>query len=370
MGEPLRVLHVVTKMDRGGLETFVMNMYRNMDRERIQFDFLCHRDGIFSYDQEIRELGGSIYRVSCCNPLNPVYLSGVNRFFAEHQYRVVHSHIDCMSALPLAAARRNGAIVRIAHSHSSRQDRDFKYPLKLVCKRFIRHEATDLFACGEEAGRWMFDTDDFRVVRNAIDVDTYAFDMERRACMRSELGVEESALAVGHVGRFAPAKNHMFILDVFAEVLKLRPDAVLVLVGDGELRSEAECRAESLGISGSVRFLGVRSDVADLMQTMDVFLMPSIYEGLPLVLVEAQAAGLPCLISSSIPRDCDLEGSVIKRMQLTEDPATWAAALVGMRVDNAVRAKGAVIVKNAGFDAGVVAERLMGFYFGRLEELG
>lgn len=369
MAELLHVLQVVTKMDRGGLETFVMNMYRNVDRSRVQFDFLCHRDGSFAYDDEIKALGGRIFRVPRCNPLDPRYLKAIDSFFEGHHYRVVHSHIDCMSALPLAVAKRHGAIVRIAHSHNSRQDRDLKYPLKLVCKRFITREATDLFACGVDAGRWMFGTDDFTVVRNAIDVDAYAFDTARSTRVRRELGIHESTLVVGHVGRFAPAKNHSFILSVFSEVLKLRSDAVLVLVGDGELRSETELRARELGIADSVRFLGVRSDVPDLMQAMDVFLMPSHYEGLPLVLVEAQASGLPCVISESIPVDCDLRGSSITRLSLGASFAEWAA-MVDRASGETMRINGVDIVKRSGFDAQEMAGWLESFYLERAEMTG
>ena len=370
MTKPLRVLQVLTSLDRGGMETMTMNFYRQMDRNRVQFDFLLHREKEGDYEVEARSLGANIYRVPRQNPLSLRYLLAIDRFFEEHPYQVVHVQLDCMSAPLLAAAKRNGAVVRIAHSHSSRQDKDFKYPLKLVCKRFIRREATDLFACGVDAGRWMFGTDDFRVVRNAVDVDAYAFDGERRERLRRELDVSIGALVIGHVGRFAPAKNHVFIIDVFVEALKLRPDAVLVLVGDGELRPEVERRAQSLGVYGSVRFLGVRSDVAALMQAMDAFLMPSVYEGLPLVLVEAQAAGLPCLISDSIPRDCDFKGSVIERMQLSESPSSWAATLVEVCGDSSARAKGAAVVRAEGFDVKAEAERLARFYARRLEELG
>lgn len=361
MAEPLRVLQVVTKMDRGGLETFVMNIYRNIDRSRVQFDFLCHREGRFAYDDEIEALGGRIYRVPRCNPLDPRYLWAIDAFFAAHPYRIVHSHIDCMSALPLAAARRHGAVVRIAHSHNSRQDRDLKYPLKLACKRLIRREATDLFACGVEAGRWMFGTDDFTVVRNAIDVGAYAFDECRRERARAGLGIAPSALVMGHVGRFSPVKNQALILEVFATLLRQCPDAVLLLAGDGELRPEAERRASELGISNSVRFLGVRSDVPDLMQAMDVFLMPSLYEGLPLVLVEAQAAGLPCVISDSIPTDCDLEGSSVTRLSLSARAERWVQVLVDV-FGKTIRTDGAFIVRNAGFDARCEARRLELFY--------
>lgn len=222
-------------------------------------------------------------------------------------------------------------------------------------------EATDLFACGVEAGRWMFGTDNFTVVRNAIDVDAYAFDEARRKRARAGLGIAAPAPVVGHVGRFDPVKNHAFILEAFSELLKLHPDAVLLLAGDGELRPDAERRASELGITDSVRFLGVRSDIPNLMQAMDVFILPSLYEGLPLVLVEAQASGLPCVISDSVPSDCDLKGSDISRVSLSVSPTRWAEALSGAFTDKD-RTGGADAVRTAGFDARETAAWLQNKY--------
>lgn len=370
MSAPLRVLQVLTGLDRGGMETMTMNFYRHIDRERVQFDFLLHRKKEGDYEEEARSLGANVFRIPRQNPLSPGYWRALDDFFSEHPYGVVHAQLDCLSALPLAVAKRHGVPVRIAHSHSSRQDHDIKYPMKMICKRFIRREATDLFACGVDAGRWMFGTDEFKVVRNAIDVDAYAFNAERRERVRCELCIGEDVLVVGHVGRFTQAKNHAFILNVFAEILKLRPNAVLMLAGDGELRVEVERNAETLGISSNVIFLGVRSDVADLMQAMDVFLMPSRYEGLPFVLVEAQAAGLPCLISDSIPPDCDFKGSAIARISLSMKPASWTAILIGMQRGGSARAKGAAVVRAGGFDVRAEARRLASIYINRLEELG
>lgn len=363
---PLRVLQVLTSLDRGGMETMTMNFYRHIDRNRVQFDFLLHRSKEGDYEEEARSLGARVFRVPRQNPLNLGYWRALNNFFSENHYKVVHIQLDCMSAMPLAVAKRHGVPVRIAHSHNSRQDRDIKYPMKMICKRFIRREATDLLACGIQAGQWMFGTNDFTVVRNAIDVDDYAFDEVRRERARSNLSVPEGSLVIGHVGRFMPQKNHTFLLDVFAEVLRLRPDAVLLLAGDGELRAKREQQAADLGISDSVKFLGVRSDVPDLMQAMDVFLMPSLYEGLPLVLVEAQAAGLPCVISDSIPMDCDLSESSITRLSLGASVIQWAATVIEVYGKNK-RNGGAEIVRRAGFDVRESATRLMSFYLNRAE---
>ncbi|WP_255464387.1 glycosyltransferase family 1 protein [Adlercreutzia sp. ZJ138] len=355
-------------MDRGGLETFIMNMYRQINREKVQFDFLCHRQGEHDYDEEIRSLGGRIYRISRCNPLSLRYLKELDTFFSKHHYKVVHSHINCMSSLPLAVARRYGAAVRIAHSHSSRQDKDLKYPIKLMCKRFIRHNATDLFACGVEAGKWMFGTSNFKVIRNAVDVSSYAFDKSVRSRVRDELEIESNALVIGHVGRFETVKNHAFIISVFATILDACPSAVLVLVGDGALRNNIEKQTISLGIFNSARFLGIRSDVSDLLQAMDCFLMPSIYEGLPLVLVEAQATGLPCLVSDSIPEDCDLGGKLVHRVSLREDVSLWAGRIMAISNVGNDRSRGVSIVRQAGFDAHDVSARLQEFYMLAAEE--
>ena len=252
--------------------------------------------------------------------------------------------------------------VRIAHSHSSRQDRDYKYPLKLACKRLIPREATHLFACGVDAGTWMFGTDDFSVIPNAIDVDNFAFDEKTREKKRLELGIPTSAVVVGHVGRFSPVKNHPFLVDAFAGYRRYNPNAILLLAGDGPTRAAAESYAMGLGLQGSVRFLGVRSDVADLMQAMDVFVLPSHYEGLPVVLVEAQAAGLRCLVSDGVPSDCDISEGAVERLPLDGGASEWASALSRI-VENPVnRRRGAADIKRAGFDVGAVSAQLQRFY--------
>ena len=362
MSEPLRVLQILTNLDRGGMETMTMNFYRRIDRDLVQFDFLLHREKEGDYEAEALSLGARVYRVPRQNPLSLGYWRALDTFFAKHPYRVVHAQLDCMSAEPLVAAARHGAVVRVAHSHNSRQDRDLKYPLKLICKRRIAREATDLFACGDEAGRWMFGGAPFRIVRNAVDVAAHAYNPARREAVRTELGIAPVAPVVGHVGRFAPAKNHTFLLDAFAALLRQKPDAVLLLVGDGELRASAQARVAELGIAGSVRFLGLRSDVPDLMQAMDVFCMPSFYEGLPLVLVEAQSSGLPCLISDSIPKDCDIVESFISRAALSDGGSAWASVLNRILSVACDRASGALAVRAAGFDVNEVSRQLQEFY--------
>lgn len=359
---PLRVLMIMTSMDCGGMETFTMNIYRAIDRSKVQFDFLLHRPHHGDYEDEIERLGGKIFRIGRQNPLDYGYWRGLDLFFKDHAYPIVHAQLDCMSGIPLLVAKRHGINVRIAHSHSSRQDIDIKYPIKLACKKMIKHVATDLFACGVVAGRWMFETDCYSVIPNAIDTSLYRFDVSRRALMRKRLGISEEACVIGHVGRFAAVKNHSRIISIFQRYHSVNPDSVLLLIGDGELRSEVQAMVDSLCLDDSVRFLGLRSDVPDLMQAMDLLLMPSVYEGLPMSLVEAQASGLTCVISQSIPEDCDIVEGAIRRVSLEEDDAVWASVIMEMTKLPRDRTDWSQLVKNAGFDIKASAIKLQNFY--------
>ena len=235
----IRILHVVTYMGRGGLETMIMNYYRKIDRTKVQFDFLVHRDFEADYDSEIKRLGGKIYSLPRLNPFSGLYLNALDKFFKEHkEYNIVHSHLDCMSCIPLKYARKNGVPVRIAHSHNSNQTKDKNYILKLFFKRKIKKYATDLFACSEAAGKWMFGTDNFKVLNNAIDSNKYVYSFETANKIRVDLGIDKNDFVVGHVGRFDPPKNHEFIIDVFNCLLSKKSDSKLLLVGEGDLRSK------------------------------------------------------------------------------------------------------------------------------------
>ena len=314
---PIRVLQVVTHMERGGLESTLMNYYRHIDRERVQFDFLVHRQERAAFDDEIESLGGKLYRLPRLVPWSEGYLAALNHFFDEHpEYKIVHVHQDCLSSVILRAAAQHNIPVRIAHSHSANQDKNLKYPIKLWYKRSIPKYTTNLFACGKDAGDWMFGGALFQIINNAIDVEAYAYNPTKRQEMRRQLGLENE-LTIGHVGRFNQPKNHPFLLDIFAALLKKESNAVLLLVGGGEGMSQIREKAQKLGIAEHVHFLGVRSDVADLMQAMDVFVFPSLHEGLPVTMVEAQAAGLPCIISDKIPPECILTEGLVDVMPLS-----------------------------------------------------
>lgn len=364
MSEPIRILQIVSYMQRRGLETLLMNCMRHLDRSRVQFDFIVHRPFRADYDDEIEALGGRIYRLPRLNPFDPRYKKALRDFFRDHpEYRIVHCHLDCMSALPLAAAREAGVPVRIAHAHSSNQDRNLKYLLKRHYMKKIPTAATEFFACSKEAGAWMFPGQTVTVLRNGIPADAFAFQPQVRQQVRAELGIGCES-AVGHVGRLIEVKNHEFLLSIFAQLHKRRPDALLLLVGNGPLEESLREKARQLGIADHVRFLGVRSDVARLMQAMDVFVLPSLYEGLSLTSVEAQAAGLPCLFSDTVTQECQMT-DLVTFLPL-EDPDRWADAILSAAQQP--RRDTCSQIKQAGYDIRTTAEELQQFYLDRWSE--
>lgn len=294
----IRILQCVNDMHRAGLETMLMNYYRNIDREKIQFDFLTHRPQRSDYDDEIESLGGKIYYAPRLYPQNyPKYFKWMKQFFSEHpEYKIIHSHIDAMSYLPLKAAKKANIPVRIAHSHNTAIDRDFKYLLKTYFRFKLPKVANYYCACGKEAGEFLFPGKEYMYVPNAIEIDRFLFNENVRMKKRRELGIKDE-IVIGHIGRMSYQKNHKYLIDVFAEILKKRNDSILLLIGVGEKLDDIKKYVEKLGLSEQVRFLGNRADVDELYQAMDVFVMPSLFEGLPVVGVEAQFSGLSCIFS-------------------------------------------------------------------------
>ena len=360
---PIRVLQIVTTMNRGGLETMLMNYYRHIDRSKVQFDFLVHRPEEGDYEKEIRSLGGRIYRVPTLNPFSPGYYKSLILFFDEHnEYNIVHCHLDCMSASPLSVAKKHGVAHRFAHAHNKSQDKDLKYPIKLLCKRLIPFFANDLFACGKEAGEWMFNGRVFTVINNAIDASRFILTESMRHIKREELNLNES-FTVCHVGRFNPQKNHSFIIDVFNQLLKIEPQAKLLLVGNGDGLSAIKDKVYSFNIEKSVQFLGVRSDIPEILMAADAYLFPSVYEGVSLATIEAQASGLPCFFSDRIPAECKVTDNVIF-IPLEKSPSYWAEQIYCCR--GCKRSNNLEYIKAAGYDICNKAEQLENLYLSKV----
>ena len=351
-----RILQVVTYMGRGGIETMLMNYYRRIDRSLIQFDFLVHRDFRADFDDEIEALGGHIYRVPPMNPLSGSYQNALADFFREHPYRVVHCHLNYMSGVVLAAAKKAGVPVRIAHAHTASMAPGWKQAVRRLYKYLIPSTATRLFACSTEAGRAVFGHRDISVFPNAIDASAFTPDDTLRSKVRKELGLGE-AFTLMHVGRMVYAKNHDFLLDVFEQVLKKEPSAKLVLVGDGELRPEIEAKAARC-FGDSVRLLSTNTDIPRLLQAADVFVFPSRFEGFGITVLEAQAAGLPVLKSATITDECVVT-DLVKSLPI-EDPKLWAEAVLSMK--NMPRTDRLAEIQASGYDITAAADKLTHFY--------
>lgn len=335
--EPIRVAQVMGKMLGGGVESVVMNYYRHVDRSKVQFDFLVDSDSTLVPRKEIESLGGRVFVIS---PYQDIlrYQGELEALFREQCWPIVHSHVNALSVFPLRAAKRAGVPVRIAHSHSTANPNErAKTAIKDVLRTQANRYPTARFACGRYAGEWLFGRGvSFEVMTNAIDLERFVFSPEGRKTVRAELGIAESALVVLHIGRFVEQKNHQFLVVVFASLLKRRPDAVLLLAGDGPMRPEIERKVAELGISDHVRFLGQRSDVAALYSAADVFCLPSLYEGLPVVGVEAQASGLPILMSTDVSDEAVIT-SRARTLRRDAGAPVWANMLAtlndGIRTD-------------------------------------
>lgn len=330
MIEPIRILHVIGIMNRGGAETMIMNLYRHIDRTKIQFDFVENSFEPAVFDEEILSLGGRIYRCPHYNGKNHfAYVKWWNAFFQEHrdEYPIVHGHLGSTAAIYLSIAKKHGAY-SIAHSHSA--SFNMKYYVFTYPTRFI---ADYFFACSEAAGisrygkRVGMDKARCAVLPNAIDLEQYGYNEQIRHEMRKQLCLKDVSFVLGHVGRFVDAKNHLFLIDIFEAVHRRRPDSSLLLVGDGALRPQIEAHIAQKGLEDHVILTGVQSDTWKYYQAMDAFVMPSLYEGLPVSMVEAQTAGLSCFVSSGVPRESALTG-LVQFLPLSDGAEKWGEQIL------------------------------------------
>lgn len=328
MAGPIRVLQVFAQMNRGGAETMIMNLYRNIDRSKVQFDFIVHTEAKCAFDNEIYTLGGKIFRIPRYTGKNHFrYKNEWHDFLKEHpEYKIIHGHVRSTAAIYLSIAGKYG-LTTIAHSHSTSSGKGFAAFAKNILQYPIRNTANYLFACSKPAGEWLFGKsackhENFTVLNNAIDAKKFVFNENIRCIKRNEFHVKDK-FVVGHVGRFHPQKNHEFLIDIFKEVYSKNKDSVLLLVGDGEERKKVQELVRCLGLTDCVIFAGIRSDVSEIFQAMDVFLFPSIHEGLPVTLVEAQASGIKCIISDTIAEEVKITNQV-EFISLKQSPEFWA----------------------------------------------
>lgn len=368
-----RVLQIMGGLKRGGLESFVMNIYRHINRNEIQFDFLLSQVTGGEHEKEAKSLGANIYRIPPRNEGYRAYMKFLDDFFREHHnYIAIHEHISSLSSIePAYYAKKYGIPIRIFHAHSSAIQKSLRMHrshilLHYLNKPKVHSWATHYLGCSDKAIDWVYNYTGVRskavMVNNGIDCEQYAYSKTVRDEMRKEFGIQENDFVIGHVGRFIPLKNQLFLIDIIDEIIKKGIPARLLLIGEGPTMNDIVIKTKAKGLEDVVIFTGVRSDVSRLLQAMDVFVMPSWFEGLPVSLIEAQAAGLPAVVSSTISHDSDVTGTILFK-SIDETALEWAKCIVDWknkmgRPDNIEK------IKNSGFDSEMVAKQLYKLYVG------
>lgn len=364
INEEPRVLQSLASLNRGGAEAVVMDWTRRIGEGDLQFDFVVNEGGRYEHEDELEALGARIFRAPVFRGWNfPRYVGWWVQTLRMHpEWRIVHAHHTLPAAIYVPIARALGRET-VVHSHTAGRDRGLKGFARWVARLPLRRLRTERLACSELAARWMFGSRASVVLPNGIDTTAFQFSEEARDRARRDL-LAGDELLIGHIGRFSHEKNHRRILEIFGELLGIEPNARLILVGDGLMRAEIECLSTSMGLENRVVFLGTRDDIPDLLAAMDVFLMPSRYEGLPVAVVEAQASGLPCIVSTAVTEEVGLTESICF-LPLGADNAVWTRAISEFK--SHVREGASEIVLEAGYDSEDVARRIQDLYKGMLE---
>lgn len=356
----IKVLHVLNNLGSGGAEAFIMNVYRNIDRSKIQFDFLVRSNENDFLLKEIESMGGKITVLPNFPKRVISNYKELDIFLKEHakEYKAIHVHANSLVYVkPLELAKKYGIEKRIIHSHSTRSAAPFIHSFNLDrIDKWVTHR----FACSATAGNFMFPDKQFEIIQNGIEIEKFRFSYENRKRIRESLSISNDTKIIGHIGRFTYAKNHKMLLDIFFEYHKINPLSKLMLVGEGKDKDKIYKLALQMGILNDVIFTGAINNVNDFLSAMDVFCFPSHYEGLGIVLIEAQAASLPCIASSTITTEADCGGIIYKSLEATA--SNWAGTIDNIIRDGANRDR-SIKEKLKGFDIRLVAKSLEEFYF-------
>lgn len=362
MNKPIRILHVVQRMEAGGTQALLMNIYRNIDRTKIQFDFLVEYPNKEFYDDEILKLGGKIYYSTVRTDFNILkFKKQLENILRQNpDYKIMHVHASNIGYICFKTAKKMGVHTRIAHAHSNGSVHDAKYFLRWILRKLFTLYATDYYACSKEAGEYFFKNKDFKVLKNAINSEKFIYNEKQRIKMREELNIENN-FVVGHIGRFKPEKNHKFLIEIFSEIKRKKNNAKLLLIGSGDLENAIKKQVKELNLEQNVIFLGNRTDVNDLYQAMDIFIFPSLFEGLGIVAIEAQASGTPIVCSNNLPPEIEIS-SICKKLSLNETAEAWADEAIKLAEDNKSKQNMQQQVINAGFDLLDIVNKIQDFY--------
>ena len=361
----IRILHVLHGLNRGGIETLIMNIYRNIDRQNVQFDFAIVEKEKCEYEDEVYSLGGRIYRLPAISI--PTVLSFYREFGKLcRNYNIVHSHWNTLSSLILMIARKNNVKYRIAHSHIAKYSSGIKGLVKRILRIFINHFSTHQFACGMDAGVFLYGSDvtskeSFKIIKNGVEVDKFKFNPHIRQRIRCQMNISESTFVVGHVGRIGEQKNQIFAVEVFGEIARRNPNSQLWFIGTGAdgYVQKVRSKAVELNVDNKIIFIGSIPNVNEYLNAFDIYLFPSLYEGLSVALIEAQASGLNCYTSDSIDRNSKVTENVIFN-SLSEHPSIWAERI--LENSNIKRNDTKEELINAGYDIIDTTNWLENFY--------
>jgi glycosyltransferase involved in cell wall biosynthesis len=363
--EPIRVLHMIGTLEIGGSQSFILNIYSNIDRNKLQFDFIVDHPDRMDYENDVKQLGARVYIMPKFNGKNIREIKKAwNRFFEDHpDYKVLHSHVRSYASIYLPIAKKHD-VKTIIHSHSTSNGFGLLALVKSILQYPVRYQADYFMACSREAGEWLFgkkvcESNKFQVAKNAIDVKKYTFNERMRTEVRRELGLNDE-FVLGYLARVVVPKNPFFIIDSMHEILKIKPTAKLLFVGDGDLLKSVKEKARIVGIDGSIIFTGARTDVERMLSAMDCYLLPSIWEGLGISLIEAQSSGLKCLCSENIP-SAAIVTDLVQVIPLTEGSKNWAAKAVENDSDYK-RENQYEKIKTAGYDIAENVEIMSSFY--------
>ena len=326
--EPIRILNIVPNMKAAGVESFIMNIYRNIDRSKVQFDFIVHNKNKEFYDDEIEKLGGKIYRFTYKDDKNIIkYIRDLNHFFIEHpEYKIVHGHMQSMMPLYLRIAKKHNVSVRIAHSHNNSYEKSLKGFILHIFSRLSKYYSNVNFACSNDAGKYLFKKKEFSVIYNGIDFNKFVFSLNSRLKIRNELNINDNIVLIGNIGRTEKQKNQFFLLDFFSKIVKKNKNYRLIIIGTGSLENKLIEYSKKLQISNNVIFKKNINNINEYMCAMDAFCLPSLYEGLGIVLIEAQVSGLKCFATKdTVAKETNISNN-IKYLPLNSDE--WANNLL------------------------------------------
>lgn len=360
--KPIRILQISYDMSLGGAETLIMNLYRNIDRSKVQFDFLLHSEKKSAYEDEILSLGGEIYRIPRFLGYNKFsYDKTLKAFLRKHpEHKIIHDHLMDSATETFKVAKKLGRIT-ISHSHTVQNNFNLGNLIRFFFRKDICKFSDYRFACSQDAGNWLYrNKGNFSVLKNGIETSKFCFSQERRNYLRKNLDIKDDELAIVHVGRFVEEKNHKRLIKIFKVITEQKEDSKLFLIGEGPLKTEIEKQVEKLHLTNKVFFLGARKEVNELLSAFDVFLLPSLSEGLGIVLIEAQASGLPCVFSNIIPSEVCLIPSLMNPVILKDSNEIWSKKVINS-IPLKDRDKGYILVKNAGYDIKDIAKELEEF---------